>query len=132
VLLTYLPSMRDWAGKPRPDKLYWLDAMPGEAVIERRSSDTLRVSAREGLFDRRSEARGQGVAFKPGDKVVLSELTIEILALNHDGLPSVCDFVFAHPLEFSKYVWQTWQNGKLRSFQVPKLGETRSIWTDRT
>jgi hypothetical protein len=132
VLLTYLPSMRDWAGKPRPEKLYWLDAMPGEAVLERRASDTLRVSAREGLFDRRSEARGQGVAFKPGDKVVLSEMTIEILELNRDGLPSVCDFVFAHALESSKYVWQTWQDGKLRSFQVPKLGETRTIWTDHS
>jgi hypothetical protein len=129
VLLSFLPSMRDWTGKPRPKKLYWLDATPGEAIFERRGESTLRVSAQRGLFDRRSEARGKHVAFRPGDKVVLSELTIEVVELNREGLPSVCDFVFALPLESPKYRWETWQDGGLRSFHVPQLGQHKRVST---
>jgi len=124
VLLSYLPDMRRWNGKPRPRKLYWLAATPGQASFERRAPNHLRVSAPQGLFDRRSEARSQHFAFKPGDKVVLSELTIEIVELNELGLPSVCDFVFAQPLDASQYRWQTWRGDKLQPFTVPALGQT--------
>lgn len=129
VLLSYVPAMREWNDKPHPEKLYWLDAMPGDALFERRATDTLRVTAPQGLFDRRSEARGNRVAFRPGDTVVLSEMTIEIRELNADGRPSVCDFVFAHDIESPHYRWQTWDDGRLRSFSVPKLGETTRLTT---
>jgi hypothetical protein len=129
VLLSYVPAMREWNGKPHPQKLYWLNAMPGDALFERRADDTLRVIAPQGLFDRRSEARGDRFAFRPGDKIVLSELTIEVRELNADGRPSVCDFKFAHALEWPHYRWQTWDDGELRSFSVPKLGETKRVTT---
>jgi hypothetical protein len=121
VLLSYLPDMRRWNGKPRPKKLYWLAATPGQTRFERLGVNRLRVSAERGLFDRRSEARSQHFAFKPGDKVALSELTIEIIQLNELGLPSVCDFVFNRPLEASEYRWQTWRGDKLQPFTVPAL-----------
>jgi hypothetical protein len=129
VLLTYVPTMRAWTGKPNPRRLYWLNAMPGDAYFERRADNRLRVSANQGLFDRRSEARGLNFAFKPGDKVVLTEMTIEVLDLNAAGLPSVCDFVFASPLESLRYRWQTWQDGRLRDFEVPKLGASKRVKT---
>ena len=130
ILLSYLPTMRAWSGKPNPERLYWLDAMPGTAHFERRSENRLRVSASHGLFDRRTEARGMRFALRPGDKVVLTEMTIEVLELNHAGLPSVCDFVFASPLDSLRYHWQTWRDGRLRDFEVPKLGE--SLWVKTT
>jgi hypothetical protein len=121
--------MRAWTGKPSPERLYWLDAMPGNAQFERRTENRLRVSASQGLFDRRTEARGMTFALKPGDKVVLTEMTIEVLELNRAGLPSVCDFVFASPLDSLRYRWQTWQDGRLRNFELPKVGETKWVNT---
>jgi hypothetical protein len=129
VLLSYVPAIREWNDEPRPEKLYWLDAMPGDAQLERLAEDTLRVTAPQGLFDRRSEARGDGVAFRPGDKVALSEMTIEIRELNAEGRPSVCDFVFARSLDSPHYVWQTWDAGRLRSLALPKLGESLHVTT---
>jgi hypothetical protein len=129
VLLTYLPTMRAWTGKPSPGRLYWLDAMPGDAYFERRAENRLRVTTSQGLFDRRSEARGVSFALKPGDKIVLTELTIDVLDVTEAGRPSVCDFVFASPLESQRYRWQTWQDGRLRDFEPPKLGEAKWVKT---
>jgi hypothetical protein len=127
LLLTYVPTMRAFAGKPSPKKLYWLDGNAGDALLERRAENTLRVFASQGLFDRRSEARSFKQPLHPGDKIVLSEVTIQVLELNRQGLPSACDFVFASPLESPHYRWQTWQDGKLQTFVPPKLGDTAKI-----
>ncbi|MEY4577453.1 MAG: hypothetical protein RL701_2156 [Pseudomonadota bacterium] len=129
VLLTYVPMMREWTGTPQPEKLYWLHAMPGSLRVERRQANRLRITANQGMFDRRSEARSAHFAFHPGDKVVLSEMTIDVLELNHDGLPSVCEFTFQSALESARYQWQTWEAGKLQSFALPKVGESRWLST---
>lgn len=129
VLMTYVPPMRAWRGTPAPERLYWLQANAGEVRFERRDGHTLRVSSAAGVFDRRSEARSLHFAFKPGDRVTLSEMTVEIVELNQDGLPSVCDFVFTKPLESANYRWLTWREGRLQSFQLPAPGESRWLFT---
>jgi hypothetical protein len=129
VLLSYLPAMRAHSGKPRPEHLYWLDAIPGQTRLERVGPRTLRVTAPTGLFDRRSEARSKRFGFQRGDKVVLSEMTIEILELTKNGIPSVCQFEFAKPLESSTYVWETWAAGKLQPFTPPAEGTSEMLTT---
>ncbi|MET0387743.1 MAG: hypothetical protein ABW321_17360 [Polyangiales bacterium] len=123
VLLTFVPTQRLWLGKPSPEKLYWLNASNSQISLERRDASTLRARSAQGLFDSRNEARSQRFALRAGDKVVLGEMTIEVLELNSQGLPSACDFVFARPLESSRYRWQTWDHGRLREFRVPAPGE---------
>jgi hypothetical protein len=100
---------------------------PGETHVERLSANTLRVTKLEGLYGFRAEARGKRFALKPGDKVTLSEMTIEVVELNREGMPSVCDFVFARPLEAPKYRWQIWQDGELRTFELPRQGGCKLI-----
>jgi hypothetical protein len=129
VLLSYLPAMRALNGRARPEHLYWLDAIPGNTRLERIGPRTLRVSAPAGLFDRRSEARSKQFAFQPGDKITLSEMTIEVLELTKNGIPSVCRFEFAKPLESSTYVWETWAQGKLQPFTPPAEGTTANLTT---
>jgi hypothetical protein len=119
VMLSYLPVMRSFNGKPRPDKLYWLAASQAPARFERRGPNVLRVSSEVGLFDRRSEARSPDLALHKGDRVALSQMTVEIVELTPDGRPKVCDFVFAQPLDSPKYLWRTWRDGRLQPFRVP-------------
>jgi hypothetical protein len=124
VLLSYLPVMRSFNGKPRPEKLYWLAATHASARFERRGPNVLRVTSEAGFFDRRSEARSPRFPLRKGDRVALSQMTVEIVELTRDGRPEVCDFVFALPLESHSYVWRTWQDGRLQSFRVPTEGKS--------
>ena len=82
----------------------------------------LRVRVADGLFDPRSEARSPRLALQQGQKVVLSELTVEVVELTPDGRPALCDFVFARPLESFQYVWRVWRDGRMQEFTPPALG----------
>jgi hypothetical protein len=128
-LLTHLATTRDLNGMPRPEKLYWMYSRSAEAHIERISDKTLRVSVPAGMYDGRSEARGPRFPLKAGDRIALSEMTVDVLQVNREGKPSVCDFVFARPLESTKYRWQTWQDGQFREFQVPVQGHAMTLFT---
>lgn len=129
VLLSYLPVMRSFSGRQRPDKLYWLAATPQGARIERRSANVLRVHAPGGLFDQRSEARSPRLALRKGERVQFSRMTVEVIDLTADGRPSVCDFAFTEPLESRRFVWRVWEGGKVQNFALPRVGEERSIST---
>jgi hypothetical protein len=129
VLLSYLPVMRSLENRPRPDKLYWLAATPSAASFERRAPNVLRVSSSSGLFDHRSEMRSPGLAFHKGERVQLSQMTVEVIQLSPDGRPTVCDFVFSEPLESSRFVWRVWDSGQVRDFHPPALGESVHITT---
>jgi hypothetical protein len=132
VLLSYLPVMRSFNGRPRPDKLYWLAATHASARFERRGPNMLRVTSEAGFFDRRSEARSPEFPLRKGDRVELSQMTVEIVELTRDGRPAVCDFVFALPLESPSYVWRTWRDGRLQPFRVPAEGESVRYATSST
>jgi hypothetical protein len=132
VMLSYLPVMRSFNGKPRPDKLYWLAATHASARFERRGPNMLRVTSEAGFFDRRSEARSPQFPLRKGDRVELSQMTVQIVELTRDGRPSVCDFVFALPLESPSYLWRTWRDGRLQPFHVPAEGESVRYATSST
>jgi hypothetical protein len=129
VLLSYVPVMRSLEDRPRPDKLYWLAATPSAARFERRGPNVLRVSSPAGLFDQRSEARSQGIKLRKGERVQLSQMTVEVVELTSDGRPTVCDFVFSEPLESSRFVWRVWDSGQVRDFKPPAVGESIQITT---
>ena len=89
----------------------------------------LRVSAQAGLFDPRSEARSPSLALRKGERIQLSQMTVEVVELSADGRPTVCDFVFTEPLESSRFVWRVWDSGQVRDFQPPALGESVQVTT---
>jgi hypothetical protein len=127
AVLSYVPTMRSLNGRPEPEKLYWLAAMPGELEIERRAPDVLRVTSDQGLFDRRSESRSPSAPLRRGDRVELSEMTVDVVALNASGQPYICDFHFSAPLEAQHYVWLAWDGKGLRHFELPAVGETKQV-----
>jgi hypothetical protein len=127
LMLSYLHVMRAHSGTPRPERLYWLAATSAATHFERRAPNVLRVRVADGLFDPRSEARSPRFALQQGQKVELSELTVEVLELTPDGRPALCDFVFARPLESFHYVWRVWRDGRMQEFTPPALGERLEV-----
>jgi hypothetical protein len=129
MLMSYLPVMRTLEGRTRPDKLYWLAATPSAASMERLAPNVLRVSAPAGLFDPRSEARSPSLALQKGERIQLSQMTVEVIELSPDGRPTVCDFVFSEPLDSPRFVWRTWDSGQVREFRPPAIGESVQVTT---
>lgn len=127
AVLSYLPTMRSLNRRPAPEKLYWLAAMPGALEIERTAPDVLRVTSDQGLFDRRSESRSPSTPLHRGDRIELSEMTVDVIALNASGQPYICDFRFKTPLEAQRYVWLSWDGKGLRRFELPAVGETKQV-----
>jgi hypothetical protein len=133
LLLTYLPTIRSYSGRPRPRKLYWLAATPGSTRFERRAPNVLRVTAPSGLFDRRWEARSPRFALRPGERVRVAAFTVEVVAVTSDRRPAVCDFVFDEPLDSPRYLWRVWQDDDLIAFKPPPPGRTVTMrGTDRS
>jgi hypothetical protein len=122
VLLTYLPVMRWFERRPRPDHLHWLLATTQSAHVERLSEREMRVTCEGGCFDRHWNERSSRLPLKRGDRVQLRDMTVSILEVASDGRPIVCDFSFSQPLEASRFRWLTWQHGRLEPWQLPKPG----------
>ena len=124
LVLSYLQVRRESLGEARPAQLYWLAATPEPLRFERRSPNVLRVSARSGLYVAESEAsaRPARAPFQPGDRVSLSQMTIDVVEVTADGRPALCDFTFAQSLESDSYLWKTWRAGRLVDFRVPGVG----------
>ncbi|HKU37810.1 MAG TPA: hypothetical protein VJR89_06680, partial [Polyangiales bacterium] len=127
TFMSYIPVIRHVQGKARPRRLYWLSSTETEVRVERRAANVLRVTPARGFYDRRSEARSPLHPFAAGDRVELSDLTIEIRSLTPDGRPAVCDFVFKAPLESAEYSFRTWRDGQLVPIDVPALGATLTV-----
>ena len=124
IFMSYIQVIRTVKDKPRPRHLYWLASTEAEVKIERRAAHVLRLTPARGFFDRRSEARTPLHPFQRGDRVELTELTIEIVELTQDGRPAVCDFVFKSPLDAAKYDLRSWHDGRLESVPLMPIGAT--------
>jgi hypothetical protein len=130
MMLTYLPAMRSFKREPRPDKIYWLMATEADVRVERCQPNTLRVSATAGLFARWEE-RSSRLPLHKGDRVELSEMTVTVVEVSADGRPTVCDFVFARPLESPSYLWLTWHGHRLEPLRLPSEGHSKTLRTTR-
>jgi hypothetical protein len=125
LVISYLPAMRLFRREPLPERLYWLAATPSRVRVERTGPNVLRVRPEGGFYPGELEQHYRSVEdpFKVGDRVVLSEFTVHVVALTPDARPAVCDFVFARPLEAPEYLWMTWKPGGFVPFKVPAIGE---------
>ena len=62
-----------------------------------------------------------------GQRVVLSEVTVEVAEMTDDGRIAQARFTFAHSLDDDRYVW-LWWNAEASTYErveMPLVGETR-------
>jgi hypothetical protein len=119
VLLTYLPAMRSFKGEAPIGKLYWLVGNATPIRLERLGSNTLRVTTNSGFFSDAWEERAARLPLHAGERIELSEMSVSIVKVTHDGRPLVCDFTFDRPLEASHYVWLRYDGNRLRPTRPP-------------
>ena len=64
-----------------------------------------------------------------GQEVRLTNVTVKITGLTHDGRPAEAEFRFGRPLEDPVFRWVAWsrRESAYRAFRLPRVGETVRI-----
>ena len=122
-----------WASQnaPMPAHVRVLaSSLGGPLEIHRSDSWTLLVRPQAGFLAWKIDRvwRGPAHAFTIGDKVQLTGMAAEVLALTQDGRPAEVAFRFETPLEDIRWRWLQWKEGAFRSFVPPPVGT--SLWLD--
>jgi hypothetical protein len=125
----YFLAYRTAASEPRPKHLRWFATGVTALWINRVDETTLRIRPRAGFLSSftqmmlRSSNRPIGL----GQRIALSDVTIEVSALTADGRPSEILVRFAVPLEHPSLQWLQWGKHDYVPFRVPRVGETTVV-----
>ncbi len=124
---SWLPEQRTLAGLPVPAHTRVLAPNnPPPVSVRRLDEYTLAVRPKRGfmalLADQlpRSPHRPMSV----GERVELTGMTAEVIALTEDNRPAEATFTFSVPLEDDSLRWFTWGKGGFVPFTPPPVGHT--------
>jgi hypothetical protein len=85
------------------------------------------------LFDRRylfplfDRLYRDNSPMKVGQRIELTDVTVEITAVTDDGRPAEAAFHFAEELEDPSHRWMSWKDGVYVPFVPPAVGETVTL-----
>lgn len=125
----YFPLQQEFAGKPLPRRTRLLAPGFEPVRVERSAENQLIIRPANGFMSWRFERlfRNELHAFKKGDRVLLSRMTIEILEMSDDERPAAVSFTMDAPLESPTFRWIKWADGEFVDFKLPPLGATHEL-----
>lgn len=125
-LIGMMPILRELAGLPVPRRVRVLGPSMEALELRRPDAHTLVVRPAGGYFSLASDMlfRARRYPLRLGEEVVLTGMTIEIIALNELGFPEEVSFRFSVPLEDGSLRWLHWIEGSFVPFTPPAIGET--------
>lgn len=125
ALAGYVQIMRASRNQARPAHLYWLATATTEVTVERVDARTLRIVSAGGALHHdidRMMRTPRSRPFAAGDRIPLTNLTIEIAAVTPDGRPAEVLARFAAPLEDPSLVWLRWDGRGYVTYRPPAAG----------
>jgi hypothetical protein len=122
----FVASKRDWLREPKPpiDVLY---AGGNDAMLTRKSEQTLELSVPSGYFQGRIEQIGRDPARSPfhvGEVISAARMRTQVLEVK-DGAPTRVRFDFTEPLSQTHVL--AWQGRNIVALKLPKVGESTQI-----
>jgi hypothetical protein len=148
----FTPVVRAMQGGPSPERLLVLSAGLRGAEIERPDERTLRIRLPGGFLPRPGAPapgrsanaidfdpnyacqlldllfRRDDAGFKPGDRIALGGVDLEVTQVTPDGRAAEIEYRFDRPLEDAGYRWLIWTDrGRYVEFALPSIGEVRTI-----
>ncbi len=119
-----LLTVRTLEGVPMPRHLRVLAPGLVQLEVSRPDERTLVIRPDGGFlaFPFDNLFRKEGDRFYPGERVELTNLSVEIVGLTADGRPSEVAFRFSVPLEDPSLKWLKWEDGTYAPFEPPKPG----------
>jgi len=125
----YLPTARTLEGKSAPRRLRVLAPGLTGLDISRPDERSLLVRPGGGYFNQPFDNvfRGPAHPMRLGERVVLTNMTVEITELTDDGRPAAATFGFPFPLEDAELRWVKWEDGTYVRFNLPEVGTSLSL-----
>lgn len=137
-------------GRPFPERAHVLGSGLGPIDLQRPDATTLVVRPRGGylaaagsvsrtgsgppavfdqhyllgMFDRLYRGADP---FRPGDRIPLAGLAVEVRSVTADGRPDAVAFRFERPLDDAGYRWLQWRDGEYAPFEPPSIGAAREL-----
>jgi hypothetical protein len=122
----YFLMYRAVAGERRPKHLRWFATGVTDLRIERVDERTLRIRPGAGFLSSTSQMmlRSLNLPARLGERIVLSDATIEVSDVGLDGRPLEILVQFLVKLEDSSLEWLKWEGHGYVPFRLPEVGET--------
>lgn len=122
----YFLMYRAVQGVPRPKHLRWLATGVTDLRVERVDDRTLRIRPNAGFLSSTSQMMlcSPTHPWKLGERIALSDSTIEIADLTADGRPQEILVHFTVKLEDRSLEWLQWGEHGYVPFRLPAIGET--------
>jgi hypothetical protein len=122
----YFLMYRAALGVPRPKHLRWLATGVTDLRIERIDDRTLCIRPGAGFLSSTSQMmlRSTTAPFRLGERITLSDSTIEVSDLTADGRPREIVVRFTVKLEDGSLEWLQWGDHGYVPFRLPAVGET--------
>lgn len=129
AMLTYAPIQRASRGEPPPGRLRLLATGRGPVTLTREAPDILRVRLAEPYLELIGERITRREMFAVGDRVTLSDLTIEVTATTPEGWLLESRWRFTRPLEDRDTIFLRWSDETIGfvPFTPPPVGESTTL-----
>ena len=98
-------------------------------TVYRLDENTLELSLSQGLFPTQFSRyqRSSLENFIVGQRVELDGFSVEIMALNETGDPTVIRYQFEHSVQNRRLRWLRYHEGQYIGWQPPAIGEIESL-----
>jgi hypothetical protein len=130
ALAAYIQIMRASRRLERPAHVYWLATATTAVRVERTDDRTLRVTPDGGAlrFDiDRMMRTPRSRPFHAGDRVALTNVTVEVSRVTPDGRPAELLAHFAIPLDDPSLVWLRWDGKTYAGYTPPAIGKREML-----
>ncbi len=134
VATYWLPYVQAVDGKAVPLRLRGLAASASSGTAARLDERTLAVRVKGGYLTRIEDTvfRDPLHPLKPGDRIELAGLVVEVASVKEDGRPWEVRFRFDVPLEHPSLRWLQWKGRAYAPFRPPGLAESVEFTTAGT
>ncbi len=129
VFATYLPPSWLTRGSSLPRSFRWFASGETALHVERLDAYTLKFTPEQGFLETSSQRMFRR-AERPmtiGQRVVLSDVSVEVSALTADGRPAAATVRFKEPLDSDNFVWLLWDVKAYRRVTLPAPGQSMDI-----
>ncbi len=129
ITLLFLRSKRQVFDVPYPASVLPLYAGLSTLEVERIDQDTLEIRPSRGFLAHAFESmfRAEQLVFSSGETLKIGPMTVVVKSVSDSGKPRVVQFTFEDDLEAPQRDWMSWKDGRLRSWPLPKIGETKRL-----
>ena len=129
----YVSLIRQYRGLSVPGSFLVLASGTRAVELERRDASTLALRQPGGFWRATTDSlmRARAFPMRVGERVALSDLSVEVTHVTDDGVADEAVFRFSRPLDDARWRWVAWRGGRFETFTLPPAGARITLASQR-